>query len=134
MRKRKNANRIINVFDLNRLTPTNIETEKPETARQFYERLDREFADQLELAEMAETEKDDAMVAEAEKALKSVAEALHSIAGGTINKDVVVVDREGAGSGVQVLESVIDNEETAALNGRIERTSGRLQRALRELE
>ncbi len=41
-----------------------------------YERLDREFKDNIELAEMAEAEKDDAMLAEAEAALASVAAEL----------------------------------------------------------
>jgi peptide chain release factor 2 len=41
-----------------------------------YERLDRELNDQTELAEMAEAEKDDAMLLEAEKALKNVATEL----------------------------------------------------------
>jgi peptide chain release factor 2 len=44
-----------------------------------YERLDREFADNIELAEMAEAEKDDAMLVEAERALEKVAQALHTL-------------------------------------------------------
>jgi len=41
-----------------------------------YERLDREFMDNIELAEMAEAEKDDAMLSEAENALANVASEL----------------------------------------------------------
>lgn len=41
-----------------------------------YEKHDRDYKDNLELAEMAEAEKDDAMLAEAEKALQQVADAL----------------------------------------------------------
>lgn len=44
-----------------------------------YEKLDRDFKDNLELAQMAEAEKDDAMLTEAEKALESVAEELHRL-------------------------------------------------------
>jgi len=44
-----------------------------------YERLDRDYKDNLELAEMAEAEKDDAMLAEAEQALKDVAAQLHKL-------------------------------------------------------
>ena len=44
-----------------------------------YERLDREFQDNLELAEMAESEKDDAMLTEAENALKNVAAELNKL-------------------------------------------------------
>jgi peptide chain release factor 2 len=41
-----------------------------------YERLDQDYKNNLELAEMAETEKDDDMLAEAETTLKNVAEEL----------------------------------------------------------
>ena len=44
-----------------------------------YERLDREFTDNIELAQMAEAEKDDAMLAESERALKAVADELHKL-------------------------------------------------------
>jgi len=41
-----------------------------------YERLDREFQDNMELAQMAESEKDEPMLLEAENALKNVASEL----------------------------------------------------------
>lgn len=44
-----------------------------------YEKLDQDFKDNLELAQMAEAEKDDAMLADAENALKTVAESLHTL-------------------------------------------------------
>lgn len=44
-----------------------------------YERLDREFKDNLELAEMAEAEKDDSMLAEAESSLTKIANELHRL-------------------------------------------------------
>ncbi|MDE3061001.1 MAG: peptide chain release factor 2 [Pseudomonadota bacterium] len=44
-----------------------------------YERLDREFQDNMELAQMAEAEKDEAMLAEAEEALKNIAAQLHTL-------------------------------------------------------
>ena len=44
-----------------------------------YERLDQEFKDNIELAQMAEAEKDDAMLAEAEYALTQVATHLHKL-------------------------------------------------------
>ena len=44
-----------------------------------YEKLDRDFKDNIELAQMAEAEKDDAMLNEAEKALGEVAEELHRL-------------------------------------------------------
>lgn len=44
-----------------------------------YERLDREYKDNIELAEMAEAEKDEGMLAEAEKSLKAVAAELHKL-------------------------------------------------------
>jgi peptide chain release factor 2 len=44
-----------------------------------YERLDREYKDNIELAEMAEAEKDEGMLAEAEKSLKSIAAELHKL-------------------------------------------------------
>jgi len=48
MRKRRNPNRIVNIFDLNRLKPTNIEATKPETAKDFYARLEREEKERQE--------------------------------------------------------------------------------------
>ena len=44
-----------------------------------YEQLDQDYKDNLELAQMAEAEKDDAMLAEAEAAMKNVADALHKL-------------------------------------------------------
>ncbi len=44
-----------------------------------YERLDAEFKGNLELAEMAEAEKDDAVLAESENALIKVANELHKL-------------------------------------------------------
>jgi peptide chain release factor 2 len=44
-----------------------------------YERLDRDYKDNMELAEMAEAEKDTAMLTEAEQSLKSVAAELHKL-------------------------------------------------------
>jgi len=44
-----------------------------------YNRLDAEVKNNIELAEMAEAEKDDAMVAEAETALKNAADELHAL-------------------------------------------------------
>jgi len=44
-----------------------------------YEKLDRDFSDNVELAQMAEAEKDEVMLTEAESALKQVAEALHTL-------------------------------------------------------
>ncbi len=44
-----------------------------------YNRLDAETKNNLELVEMAEAEKDDAMVAEAESALQIIAEELHNL-------------------------------------------------------
>jgi len=44
-----------------------------------YEKLDHDFRDNVELAEMAESEKDDAMLAEAETTLKKVAEQLRTL-------------------------------------------------------
>jgi len=44
-----------------------------------YERLDQDFKDNMELAEMAEAEKDDSMLGEAEMALKKVASQLHKL-------------------------------------------------------
>jgi peptide chain release factor 2 len=44
-----------------------------------YERLDIEFKGNIELAEMAESENDDAMIMEAETALNSVANELHKL-------------------------------------------------------
>ena len=44
-----------------------------------YETLDREYKDNLELAQMAEAEKDDAVLAEAEQSLKAIAEKLHAL-------------------------------------------------------
>lgn len=44
-----------------------------------YERLDQEFKDNIELAQMAELEKDDAVLGEAESALKTVAAQLHKL-------------------------------------------------------
>lgn len=44
-----------------------------------YQKLDQDFGDNIELAKMAEAEKDDAMLQEAENALKAVAEELHRL-------------------------------------------------------
>jgi peptide chain release factor 2 len=44
-----------------------------------YEKLDRDFKDNIELAQMAEAEKDESMLNEAEKALKDVASALNKL-------------------------------------------------------
>ena len=44
-----------------------------------YEKLGHEYTNNLELAEMAEAEKDDGMLAEAETALKQVAASLHKL-------------------------------------------------------
>lgn len=44
-----------------------------------YESLDRDYRDNLELAQMAEAEKDEPMLAEAENALKAVAAKLHTL-------------------------------------------------------
>lgn len=44
-----------------------------------YEQLDRDFRDNVELAQMAEAEKDDPMLHEAEAALKDVAARLHKL-------------------------------------------------------
>lgn len=44
-----------------------------------YEKLDLEFKDNLELAEMAEAEKDDGMLAEAEASLTKIADELHRL-------------------------------------------------------
>jgi peptide chain release factor 2 len=44
-----------------------------------YERLDREFNDNIELAQMAEAEKDEGMLLEAEASLKKVAESLRKL-------------------------------------------------------
>lgn len=44
-----------------------------------YERLDIEFKDNIELAEMAEAEKDDAMLAEVETTLDNIAKELHKL-------------------------------------------------------
>ena len=44
-----------------------------------YEKRDRDFQDNMELAEMAEAEKDDAMLKEAEDALEKVATHLHKL-------------------------------------------------------
>ncbi len=44
-----------------------------------YEKLDQEFRDNVELAGLAEAEKDDAMLNEAEVALRHVAERLHTL-------------------------------------------------------
>ncbi len=44
-----------------------------------YERLDSEFKGNIELAEMAEAEKDDAVLAEAENSLKKIADELHRL-------------------------------------------------------